>query len=109
MEYWTKIVVWWNSTHIHEQVMEVDYIGLSTNPWFMVPFVSMVLYMLFKKRWVDILLIVVCLGAWWVSGTDYMASLIVNGEIVIDKILPVVFGGAVAIGFVIYLIFGRSD
>lgn len=110
MEYIEIIVKWWHSTHIHEQIMEVDYIGLGTNPWFMVPFGLMLCYMLYKQRWKDIIIVTVCVGVWWASGTDYMNSLISpNGEIVMDKILPVVFGGAVILGFVIYLLFGRSD
>jgi hypothetical protein len=38
-----------------------------------------------------------------------MNSLLVDGEIQINKILPVIFGGAAVLGFVIYLFFGRSD
>lgn len=109
MEYFNKIVEWFNSTHIHEQILEVDYIGLFSNPWFLVPFVSLVLYMLFKQQWRDLTIIILCIAIWWVTGTEYMNSLLVNGEIQIEKVLPVIFGGAVAVGFVIYLLFGRSD
>lgn len=109
MEFFNKIVAWFDSTKIHQQILDVDYVGLFQNPWFMVPFCSMIGYMLFKKRLKDIIIIAVLLGVWWVSGTEYMHSLINNGEIQIEKILPVVFGGAIVLGFVIYLLFGRSD
>ncbi|SDP02717.1 hypothetical protein [Desulforhopalus singaporensis] len=109
MEIFSKIADWFIATHIHEQIMEVDFTGLFTNPWFMVPFVTLVIYMLYKQRWKDMIIIGLCIGVWYVSGTPYMNSLIRNGEIQIDKILPVVFGGAAVLGLIIYLLFGRSD
>jgi hypothetical protein len=104
-----EISEWFDSTHLHEQIVEVDYAGLFSNPWFMVPFVSIVLYMLYKQNWKDIFLMGMLIAVWWVSGTDYMHSLIVDGELQMDKILPVAFGGAAALGLVIYILFGRSD
>ncbi len=109
MQFFTNLKDWFISTHIQEQIQNVDFVGLFTNPWFIVPFALMVGYMLFKKKWKDIIIITIFVAAWWVSGTDYMNSLLVDGEIQIGKILPVVFGGAVTLGFVIYLLFGRSD
>jgi len=105
----TKISDWFASTHLQEQVKDVDFIALFTNPWFIVPFACTVLYMLYKQSWKEIIIITVLTGVWWASGTPYMDSLVVHGEIQIEKILPVIFGGAVALGFVIYLLFGRSD
>lgn len=109
MEFFTKIADWFESTHIDEQLRGVDYIGLFTNPWFIVPFVIVVAYMIYKQRWTQIIITGIGLGAWYFSGTNYAQSLLVDGEIDINKILPVMFGGAVALGFVIYLLFGRSD
>lgn len=109
MEIWNKIVAWFDSTHLQQQARDVDAVGLFTNPWFLVPFISMVGYMLFKQQWKDLIIVAVLGIVWWVSGTPYMDTLIVNGEVQISKILPVVFGGATALGFVIYLLFGRSD
>ncbi len=109
MEFFTKLKDLFESTNIQKQIVEVDYVGLATNPWFMVPFVLWVLYMLFKQRFRGLVILIICGCAWYATGTDYMSSLLVGGEISIDKILPVVFGGAVALGLVIYLLFGRSD
>ncbi|MCP4341040.1 MAG: hypothetical protein GY799_19670 [Desulfobulbaceae bacterium] len=109
MEFFTSLKSFFISTHVPEQVKDVDIVGLFTNPWFIIPFVLMVGYMLFKQSWKDLIIIAIFVGIWWVSGTNYMDSLLVNGEISIEKILPVVFGGAVVLGFVIYLFFGRSD
>ena len=109
MEFLKKITDWFESTHLQEQIKDVDIIALFSNPWFIVPFAYLILYMLYKQSWKDLIIIFLLVGVWWVSGTPYMDSLIVRGEIQIQKVLPVVFGGAVALGFVIYLLFGRSD
>ena len=37
-----------HQTRVIEQVREVDAAGLFTNPWFMVPFVGLMGYLLFK-------------------------------------------------------------
>lgn len=109
MDFFTKIKDWFVSIHIPEQIRDVDITGLFTNPWFIVPFVLMVGYMLFKQQWKDLIIIAIFIGIWWVSGTQYMDTLLVDGEIQIEKVLPVIFGGAAVLGFVIYLFFGRSD
>lgn len=109
MEILTKFSTWFESTHLQQQIKDVDYIGLFSNPWFIVPFGMMVLYMVFKQKWRDLIIITVFVGVWWVSGTEYMNTLIVGDELQIGKILPVIFGGAGALGVVIYLLFGRSD
>ena len=104
-----KILAWIESTHIQEQVANVDYVGLFTNPWFLVPFIAAVLYLLYKQSFKDLIIIVIFIGVWWVSGTEYMHTLVVGDELQISKILPVLFGGAAILGFVIYMFFGRSD
>ena len=109
MEYLTKIKDWFFSTQIDQQIRDVDYQGLFSNPYFLVPFCLMIGYMIFKKRFIDIVIVVIFIAVWWASGTSYMNSLIVGGEIQIDKLLPVIFGGAAVVGLVMYLIFGRSD
>lgn len=108
-ELWQKIIDFIQSTHITQQITDVDAVALFTNPWFVLPFVGILAYMIYKQSWKDILILAIFVAVWWVSGTNYMASLLVNGEIQIEKVLPVVFGGATLLGFVIYLLFGRSD
>ena len=103
------LIEWFESTHLQEQIVDVDIVGLFTNPWFIVPFVCMIGYMLYKQSFKDIILIAIFIAVWWVSGTEYMATLIVGGELQINKILPVVFGGAGVLGLVVYILFGRSD
>lgn len=107
--FFLKILDLIQQTHVIEQVRDVDVAGLFTNPWFMVPFIGIMLYLLVKKAFKDIIILLIFIGVWWVSGTDYMKTLTVNGELQVGKVIPVLTGGAVALGVVIYLLFGRSD
>ncbi|MFH0784775.1 MAG: hypothetical protein V2B20_22855 [Pseudomonadota bacterium] len=109
MEILGKLSTWFASTHLQEQIRDVDYNGLFANPWFIVPFAVMFGYMIYKQKWKDLVILSIFLGAWWVSGTPYMNSLFVGNELQVGKILPVVFGGAAALGVVIYLLFSKSD
>ena len=104
-----KIIAWWDSTHIHEQIADVDAVALFTNPWFLVPFILILGYMIYKQSWKEIVIFTLLGGVWWVSGTNYMDTLIIGNELQMNKVLQVVFGGAVVLGLIIYLLFGRSD
>jgi hypothetical protein len=108
-EFFSKIVAFVDSTKLPQQLGDVDYVGLFTNPWFLVPFIAMMGYMLWKQKWRDIVFVIIFIGVWFVSGTEYMQTLVVGEEVQIKKVLPVMFGGAVVLGIVIYLLFGRSD
>jgi hypothetical protein len=96
-------------TQLAKQIKDVDFAGLFTNPWFLVPFVVLVGYLLYKKAFRDLVILGAIMGAWYASGTPYMQSLVVNGELQVSKVLPVLFGGAVLLGIVIYMLLGRSD
>ncbi len=96
-------------THLPEQIKAVDFPGLFSNPWFLVPFVALVGWLLYKKAVRDLIILGAVMGIWYASGTAYMQTLVVGGELQVSKVLPVLFGGAAILGFVIYLLFGRSD
>jgi len=96
------------STNLPQQIEDVDAIGLFTNPWFFLPFIAMIGWNIYKQAFKEIILVLLIIGAWYLSGTTYMQTLIVNGELQIGKILPVMFGGAAVLGIVIYMYFGRS-
>lgn len=102
-----SIVTFFQNTNIPDQVKDVD-LALFTNPWFIVPFAALILYMLYKQSFKEVIIIGVLIGVWWVSGTQYMQTLVVGDELQMKKVLPVVFGGAGVLGFVIYLLFGKS-
>ena len=99
---------WLQNTQVPEQVKEVDFVGLFTNPWFMVPFVALVGYLIWKQSFNDLIIIGIFVFLWWISGTEYMQTLVVDGELQIKKVLPVLAGASALLGFVIYMFFGRS-
>ncbi|MDR2551304.1 MAG: hypothetical protein LBD10_14000 [Desulfobulbus sp.] len=96
-------------THLVEQAKAADFPALFTNPWFLVPFVALVGYQLYKKAFRDIIILALLMGAWYASGTPYMHGMVIDGQLQINKILPVAFGGAAMLGLIVYLIIGRSD
>lgn len=108
VEYFKKGVELIRSTQVPEQLKNVDYSGLLHNPWFIVPIALIVIYLIYKKEFNLLAIGAVFVGIWLFTGTDYMSSLIVGGKIQIGKILPVVFGGAVALIVVIYLLLNRD-
>jgi hypothetical protein len=97
------------TTNLPQQISEVDFGGLFTNPWFLVPFIALVGYLLYKKAFRDLIIFAILLAVWYASGTEYMQTLVVGDELQVHKVLPVLFGGAAILGFIIYLLFGRSD
>jgi hypothetical protein len=109
VDFLTKIIEFIHSTQVLQQFKEVDAAGLFTNPWFLVPLICLLGYMLYKQDFKEIIVIFLGFGCWHISGTEYMNSLIVNNEIQLAKVLPVVFGAACILGLVIYMYFGRSD
>lgn len=106
--FFAKIGAWIQSTHVPEQVKDVDFTGLFTNPWFIVPFVALIGYLIWKQSFNELIVIVLFVILWWLSGTEYMQTLVVDGELQIKKILPVLAGASAVLGFIIYLFFGRS-
>jgi len=109
MDFFTKVTDFIQYTQVVKQFQEVDAVGLFTNPWFLVPFICLIGYMLYKQDFKELILIVIGFICWHISGTEYMHTLIVNDEIQLAKVLPVVFGAACLLGIIIYMYFGRSD
>ncbi len=95
-------------TKVVEQIKDVEAAALFTNPWFLVPFIALVGYMMYKQAWKDIAILIILVGAWYASGTEYMQTLVVGDQLQISKVLPVVFGGAAALGLVVYLLISRD-
>ncbi len=107
--FFSSIGEWLQSTHLPEQIKDVDFVGLFTNPWFLVPFIAFVGYQLYKQAFRDMIIIGLLMAVWWSTGTEYMQTLVVGDELQVNKVLPLLFGGAAVLGVIIYLIFGRSD
>jgi len=108
-DFMNTILAWIEATQLQKQIKDVDYVGLFSNPWFLVPFVALVVYLLYRQAFRDLIIVFLFVAVWWVSGLDYMQTMVVNGELQMNKILPVLFGGAAVLGLVVYMLFGRSD
>jgi len=108
VEYFKKIVEIIRQTNIPEQMSNVDFNGLLHNPWFMVPFVFLFFYLIYKKEFNIMAIIAIGIIIWYFTGTEFMSNLIVGGEIQVNKILPIVFGGAIALIIVVYLLLNRD-
>jgi len=106
--FFAKIAAWVQSTNVPEQVKDVDFVGLFTNPWFIVPFAALIGYMIWKQSFNELIIITLFVIIWVLSGTEYMQTLVVDGELQIKKVLPVLAGASAVLGFLIYLFFGRS-
>ena len=65
MDFLTKITNWFESTHLQEQVKDVD-LALFSNPWFIVPFACLIIYLLYKQSWKDLIIITVLID--WAPG-----------------------------------------
>ena len=109
MNFFNKVIEFIHSTNVLQQFKEVDAAGLFSNPWFLVPLICLLGYMAYKQDFREIIIIIIGFACWHISGTQYMASLIVNDEIQLAKVLPVVFGAATILGVIVYMYFGGSD
>lgn len=108
-DFFTMIVGWINATQLPRQIQEVEVSGLFTNPYFMVPFVCMIGYLMYKQSVGLLVLLTVLMVGWVLSGTEYMQTLVVDGELQLKKVLPLMAGGVAIMGFLIWFLFMRSD
>ncbi len=105
----TKIGEWWASTQVPAQISEVDLTGLFTNPYFLVPFICLVGYLLYRQSFKYLVLLVLFIGCWAFTGTQYVQELFTSDGVQLNKVLPLVFGAAGVLAVVVYMFLGRSD
>jgi len=108
-EFLVSIIDWVNNTQVPAQVREVDAKGLFQNAYFLVPFISTIIYYLYKQAINNLVIIALVLGLWFFSGTDFVRGAVVNGELQMSKILPIVGIGVGGIAVLVYFFFVRSD
>nr|MBF0221310.1 hypothetical protein [Desulfobulbaceae bacterium] len=108
-EFLTSIVDWINSTKVLDQIRDVDALGLFKNTYFLVPFIGVIIYYLYKQAFTSLAIMALAIGLWYFSGTEYVSGAIVNGEIQLDKLLPTIAVGVGGIGTLVYLLFIRQD
>ena len=104
-----SISAWIDHTQVLTQIRNVDVKGLFQNSYFLVPFIAVIIYNLYKQAVNNLVIIAVCLGLWYLSGTDYVRGAVVDGEIQISKILPLAGVGVGGVATVVYLLFIRSE
>lgn len=102
----------WNfvvSTKVPEQIDKIDYKGLFSNGWFLVPYIAMLAWNVYKQAINSIIIVLLLTGCWAFFGTPYMKAIMAQDEIQLNAILPLVAGACVVFGFIIYRIFFKSD
>lgn len=100
---------WVKQTQVLEQIRGVDVKGLFHNPYFLAPFICLIIYNLYRQTFNNLIIIAVCLGLWYFSGTEMVRGAVVDGVIQIGKILPIAGVGIGGIGILVYLLFIRQD
>ena len=97
------------ATKVPEQIDKIDYKGLFTNGWFLVPYIGMLAWDVYKQAFNSIIIVLLLTGSWAFFGTPYMKGIIGQEEIQLNAVLPLVAGACAVLGFIIYRIFFRSD
>jgi len=104
-----RVSEWITDTQVLEQIRSVDADALFHNPYFLVPFICVVIHQLYKQAINNLAIMALCIGLWYFSGTDYVRGAVVGGEVQIGKILPIAGVGVAGIAVLIYLVFIRQD
>lgn len=105
LDIWDFIV----ETQVLTQIDTLDAKGLFTNPYFLVPLAVFVAYNIYKMSFDTLIITALFLGAWAFCSTEWMQSTIVDGEMQLEKVIPLIAGACVVIGIGVYIIFIRSD
>jgi hypothetical protein len=100
---------WIQQTQVLEQIKVVDVSGLFHNPYFLAPFICVVIYNLYRQTFANLVIIGLGMGLWYFSGTDYVRGAVVDGQIQISKIIPLAGVGIGSIAVLVYLFFIRQD
>ena len=104
-DFWRQFTDMLRASAISRQLLEHDIAGLAHNPWFMIPFCLLILWMIYRKAWRNIAIIALIIGLWWFSGSEFMDGTIVNGQPVLAKLASVIGVFLVAVAIIAYLLF----
>ncbi len=108
-DFFASISEFFNSTQVPEQIHNVDPGGLFSNPWFMLPFLGIVGYFVYKKNINNLILTALVICLWLFTGSSYVEGLFQGDQLQTSKVLPIIGVGCAAIGVVVYVFFIRSD
>lgn len=96
-------------TKIPEQIENVEYKELFTNGWFLVPYLGMIGWNIYKQAVNNIIIILLLSASWAFFGTDYMQDVLAQDEIALEAVLPMVAGACTVLGIIFYLVFFKDD
>ncbi len=108
-EFFNSITAWINHTQVPIQIRTVDVGGLFKNPYFLVPFIALIINYLYRQAINNLLVTALIIGLWYFSGTEFVRDSVVNGEVQIGHILPIAGVGVAGIAILIYIFFIRQD
>lgn len=108
-DFLTRASEWIHQTQVLEQIQTVDVSSLFHNPYFLTPFIGIIIYNLYRQTFTNLIIIALGLGLWYFSGTDYVRGAVVDGQVQIGKIIPLAGVGIGSIGVLVYLLFIRQD
>ena len=97
------------STKIPEQIENVEYKELFTNAWFLVPYIGMIGWNIYKQAVNNIIIILLLTVSWAFFGTDYMQDVLAQDEIALEAVLPMIAGACTVLGIIFYLVFFKDD
>ena len=97
------------STKVPEQVENVDYKGLFSNGWFLVPYLAMIGWNVYKKAINALVVIVLLTGGWAFCGTPYMQDVLGREEIALEAVLPLVAGACTILAIIVYIYFFKDE
>jgi hypothetical protein len=97
------------STKVPEQIQNIEYGKLFTNPWFLVPYIGILSWNFYKKAVNELVIILLLTGAWAFCGTPYMQDVLGREEIALEAVLPLVFGACTVLGIIVYLVFLKDE
>lgn len=96
-------------TKIPEQIENVEYKELFTNSWFLVPYLGMIGWNIYKQAVNNIIIILLLSASWAFFGTDYMQDVLAQDEIALEAVLPMIAGACTVLGIIFYLVFFKDD
>lgn len=97
------------ATKVPEQIENINYADLFTNGWFLVPYLAMIAWNVYKRELYSIIIILLLTGSWAFFGTPYMREIMQQDQIQLEAVLPLVGGACAVLGIIVYLIFFKSE
>jgi len=96
-------------TKVPDQLENIRYVELLTNPWFIVPYVAWLAWIIYKRQVNTFITVMLLSGSWVFFGTPYMRGVMNQETIQLDTVLPLVGGACLVLGIIIYIYFFKTE